>query len=229
MNQKIINIQQELKIAKNQYNKFGEYYYRSCEDILEALKPLLIKEKLLLTISDTIESVGDRNYVKATVKVTDGTNTMEVSALAREAVTPKAKTDDSQLTGATSSYARKYALNGLFLIDDTKDSDSTNTHDKASDSQPEPTKANSTTPKASSTNPVSGKQRGYIYSLYKEKNDKEMPEDEKEKIRKLSASKASELIEKWVVKKEPKVEPEEPEVTKSDEIAEDLNLDSIPF
>jgi hypothetical protein len=137
MNEKLIKIQNELSVPKNRYNKFGEYNYRSCEDILDAVKPLLQREGLLMTITDEIVNVGDRNYVKATVTLTSKDNitvTDEIlniittSAYAREAVTPKAKTDDSQLTGATSSYARKYALNGLFLIDDVQDSDSTNDH-----------------------------------------------------------------------------------------------------
>jgi hypothetical protein len=219
MNDKIIKIQQELQVPKSQYNKFGEYYYRSCEDILEALKPLLKKKGLLMTISDSIESVGERNYVKATVKLTDGTKVIETSALAREAVTPKAKTDDSQLTGATSSYARKYALNGLFLIDDIKDSDYTNKGDKKPAQTS--TERNSGTPY-----PITAKQRGYIYSLYKEKHSEEMPEEEKEKIRKLSSKLASELIEKW--KGEPKEEP----LPENDEVETDeesLNLDSLPF
>lgn len=119
---KLIEIQKLLKAPKNQYNSFGEYYYRSCEDILEAVKPLLAERGLLMTITDSVELIGDRYYVKATVKVTDGTHTNEVSAYARESLERK-KTDDSQLTGAASTYARKYALNGIFLIDDAKDAD----------------------------------------------------------------------------------------------------------
>jgi hypothetical protein len=120
--EKLIKIQKELKAPKNQFNKFGNYNYRSAEDILEAVKPLLIKEGLLLTISDTIECVNNRVYVKATVTVVDGDFTHSVSAFARESETRKGM-DDSQITGATSSYARKYALNGMFCIDDTKDAD----------------------------------------------------------------------------------------------------------
>lgn len=124
---KLSNIQKNLKAPKNQRNNFGGYNYRSCEDILEAVKPLL--DDLVLTISDEIVEVGGRVYVKATAKITDGANTIENSAFAREAETRKGM-DDSQVTGATSSYARKYALNGLLCIDDTKDADATNTHDK---------------------------------------------------------------------------------------------------
>lgn len=126
---KIVAIQGELKAPKNQYNSFGKYKYRSCEDILEALKPLLVKEGLLLTITDDIVMVGDRVYVKATVSVTDGEHTATNYAFAREEDTKKGM-DGSQVTGASSSYARKYALNGMFCIDDTKDADATNTHGK---------------------------------------------------------------------------------------------------
>jgi hypothetical protein len=123
--EKIAVIQQNLKAPKNQVNKFGGYNYRSCEDILEAVKPLL--NGLVLTVSDEIVAVADRVYVKATAKITDGVNTLENSAFAREAISKKGM-DESQITGAASSYARKYALNGLLCIDDTKDADATNDH-----------------------------------------------------------------------------------------------------
>lgn len=119
---KLIEVQKLLKAPKNQYNSFGEYNYRSCEDILEAVKPLLAERGLLMTITDSVELIGERYYVKATVKVTDGTQTYEVSAYARESLERK-KMDDSQLTGAASTYARKYALNGMYCIDDAKDAD----------------------------------------------------------------------------------------------------------
>lgn len=129
--EKMAKIQSQLKAPKNQRNTFGNYNYRSCEDILEAVKPLLAAEKLIMTISDDIivSGNGSRVYVKSTVKVTDGEFTVENTAFARESETKKGM-DDSQITGSTSSYARKYALNGMFLIDDTRDSDATNTHDK---------------------------------------------------------------------------------------------------
>jgi len=119
----LINIQSELKAPKNQRNNFGNYNYRSCEDVLEALKPLLAKHECLLNISDTIEYIGERFYVKATATVTNAKG-LQVSstAYAREEETKKGM-DGSQITGSSSSYARKYALNGLFLIDDTKDAD----------------------------------------------------------------------------------------------------------
>lgn len=120
--QKLINIQRDLKCHKGQFNQFGKYKYRSCEDILEAVKPLLAREECTLTLSDEIVNVGDRYYIKATARITDGTATRTVTAFAREA-TDKKGMDDSQITGTASSYARKYALNGLFLIDDTKDAD----------------------------------------------------------------------------------------------------------
>ena len=145
--EKLLKAQVELKAPKGQYNSFGKYKYRSCEDILEALKPVLDKLKLTLFISDeivevggsyklekkdeTVETVG-RKYVKATITLVNIEKPDEIiktSALAREEETKKGM-DGSQITGASSSYARKYALNGMFMIDDTKDSDSTNTHGK---------------------------------------------------------------------------------------------------
>ena len=126
---KLIKIQSELKAPKNQTNTFGKYKYRSCEDILEAVKPLCHENGLALTITDEIIEVGGRIYVKATATISDGNDSLSVSAWAREALEQKGMAD-AQLTGATSSYARKYALNGLFCIDDTKDADATNTHGK---------------------------------------------------------------------------------------------------
>lgn len=120
--QKLINIQKKLKAPKGNYNSFGKYKYRSCEDILEAVKPLLAEEGCQLTLGDEIVLIGDRFYVKATAHFTDGTDHQMVSAYAREDETKKGM-DGSQITGTASSYARKYALNGLFLIDDTKDAD----------------------------------------------------------------------------------------------------------
>jgi len=116
-------IQQELKAPKGQTNAFWKYKYRSCEDILEAVKPLL--KETSLVISDDIVLVWDRFYVKATVTISDWKDSVSNTAFAREELTKKGM-DGSQITGASSSYARKYALNGLFLIDDTKDSDATN-------------------------------------------------------------------------------------------------------
>lgn len=120
--EKIVAIQSELKAPKGQYNSFGKYNYRSCEDILEGVKPLLTKHGLALTIQDSIDLIGDRFYVKATATITDGKEQLSTSAYARESLDKKGM-DASQVTGATSSYARKYALNGLLAIDDTKDAD----------------------------------------------------------------------------------------------------------
>lgn len=117
---KLTEIQKKLKAPKSNYNSFGKYNYRSCEDILEAVKPLLGDNTL--TLSDEVVQIGDRIYVKATAVFRDGATETRVSAFAREAESKKGM-DESQVTGTASSYARKYALNGLFLIDDTKDAD----------------------------------------------------------------------------------------------------------
>lgn len=171
--EKLLNIQTELKAPKNQRNTFGNYNYRSCEDILEALKPLLAKHKAALIINDDIVSKGEhqpityiesvwdskakqmkdetrttgdqRYYIKATAKlinIEEPGEVIETTAYAREDETKKGM-DGSQLTGSTSSYARKYALNGLFAIDDTKDSDATNTHNKGQEKTDKPKKQQS--------------------------------------------------------------------------------------
>lgn len=122
--EKIKEVQAHIKAPKNLYNSFGKYKYRNAEGILEAVKPYLSEYNLCLTLSDEIVQVGERYYVKATATIYDGMSSvsMSVSAYAREAATKKGM-DDSQITGTASSYARKYALNGLFLLDDTKDAD----------------------------------------------------------------------------------------------------------
>ena len=135
---KLGSIQAELKAPKGQYNGFGKYNYRSCEDILEAVKPLLVKYEAALILNDKVVQIGDRYYIEATAELIDCTSegkdleSIATKAYAREAET-KTGMDASQLTGATSSYARKYALNGLFAIDDTKDADATNKHGKDKD------------------------------------------------------------------------------------------------
>lgn len=126
---KLVQVQAALKAPKGQFNKFGGYSYRSCEDILEAVKPLLAEHGLQLTLSDEVLMVGDWHYVKATATVADGAETVTTTGYARE-VKEKKGMDGSQITGTASSYARKYALNALFLIDDSKDADATNTHGK---------------------------------------------------------------------------------------------------
>lgn len=127
--EKINKIQVELKAPKSQRNNFGNYNFRNCEDILEALKPLLLREKIIIQLSDELVQTGDRFYIKATATLIDveSGEKHSTTAFAREELSKKGM-DGSQITGASSSYARKYALNGLLAIDDTKDSDTTNTH-----------------------------------------------------------------------------------------------------
>ena len=122
--EKLMNIQKELKAPKSQYNSFGKYKYRSCEDILESVKPLLEKYKVTIILSDKLEQIGERYYIRAKAILidTESNNSIENTAYAREEETKKGM-DGSQITGTSSSYARKYALNGLLLIDDTKDAD----------------------------------------------------------------------------------------------------------
>ncbi len=120
----LVEIQSELKAPKGQYNNFGKYKYRSCEDILNAVKPLLKEHNAVLTITDDIVCIGERNYVRAMVNLcVQGCSAVTTQAFAREPLSKKGM-DESQITGAASSYARKYALNGLFCIDDAKDADS---------------------------------------------------------------------------------------------------------
>ena len=150
---KLAEIQQALKAPKGQKNKFGNYYYRSCEDILEAVKPLL--GECSLTLSDEMVEIGGRVYVKATacLGVSDS-NHVVVHGWAREAEDKKGM-DAAQITGAASSYARKYALNGLFCIDDTKDADATNDHGKASPAPAKPAPAK----------PITDTQKENLYEL----------------------------------------------------------------
>lgn len=128
----LAKIQQAVKAPKGQFNAFGKYKYRSCEDIVEAVKPVINPLGFYLTITDEILLVGTRFYVRATATLSNGTEIFSASAFAREEETIKGMSS-SQITGAASSYARKYALNGLFAIDDTKDADSTNDHSNGQD------------------------------------------------------------------------------------------------
>lgn len=198
--EKLMNIQNELKAPKSQYNEFGKYHYRSCEDILESLKPVLAKHQATVTISDEIVLIGDRYYVKATAALIDieKGDKVEVSAYAREDEQKKGM-DLSQLTGSTSSYARKYALNGLFAIDDTKDSDATNKHDTK---QIDRSKADKGKQAIVDNSLASDKQLNYIYKLAKQKNYS--PESMasyikevygKDSSKELTKKEASELIE----------------------------------
>ena len=132
--EKLMEVQTKLRAPKGQYNSFGRYSYRSCEDILEALKPLLAEVKAIVNVSDEVKLIGDRYYVEATAMFLDVEtgDSVVARALAREDETKKGM-DLAQVTGSVSSYARKYALNGLFAIDDNKDPDSTNKHGKDDD------------------------------------------------------------------------------------------------
>ena len=190
INIKLMNIQQELKAPKGQYNDFGKYAYRSCEDILEAVKPLLRKEKVVLTISDELQYIGNRYYIKATATLidTESEATISNSAYAREEETKKGM-DGSQITGASSSYARKYALNGLFGIDDNKDSDTTNIQSKE---EKEDKKA-------------SPKQIELIQKYYQGENLTKLLEvNNLENLEDMSINKASEILSKLFAKKEDK-------------------------
>ena len=124
LSEKLMNIQVELKAPKNLYNSFGKYKYRNAEGICEAVKPFLKKYNVVLTLQDDVICIGERIYIKATAKLSDceSSEYFTAEALARESAEKKGM-DDSQITGTASSYARKYALNGLFLLDDTKDAD----------------------------------------------------------------------------------------------------------
>ena len=131
INEKLMRIQTQIKAPKNLYNSFGKYKYRNAEGICEAVKPFLEKENVSLILLDDIMAVGNRIYVKAIARLTDNENgeSVEVSAFARESETNKGMSE-SQITGTASSYARKYALNGLFLLDDTKDADTDEYHNQ---------------------------------------------------------------------------------------------------
>ena len=129
MIEKLVKIQNELKAPKSQYNSFGKYSYRNAEDIFEAAKPLAFQHGLFLSISDEVIEVGGALFVESTASITDGENTFSVKAQAGLDLNRKGM-DKAQASGASSSYARKYALGGLFLLDDTKDADATNTHGK---------------------------------------------------------------------------------------------------
>lgn len=133
IHEKLLKVQSELKAPKNQFNSFGKYKYRSCEDILESAKPILAKHNLTLTLSDHIEHIGDRYYIRAIATLEDGETVTAVEALARESDAKKGM-DAAQITGSASSYARKYALSGLFLLDDSKDADATNSAKSLNDS-----------------------------------------------------------------------------------------------
>ena len=134
--EKLAVIQQKLIAPRSQYNSFGKYHYRSCEDILEGLKPCMKEVGAAVTVSDEVVLIGDRYYIKATARLidTESGQTVENTAYARESDGKKGM-DESQVTGSTSSYARKYALNGLFCIDDVKDADTRDNRQKEAEEQ----------------------------------------------------------------------------------------------
>lgn len=139
---KVVTVQAELRAPKGQFNSFGKYSYRSCEDILEAVKPLLYAQGLMLTVSDKFFETAEEYFVEATATLTDGENSVSASAQAGVDLNKKGM-DKSQAVGSASSYARKYSLNGLFLIDDVKDADATNTHGRKVTTQKAELKENS--------------------------------------------------------------------------------------
>lgn len=151
LTEKLSLIQQKMKAPKNLYNKFGNYAYRNAEGILEAFKPFEAEHKVALTITDDMSVIGDRVYVKAIARLMDceSQETIVTTAFAREASEKKGM-DDAQITGAASSYARKYALNGLFLLDDTKDADTDESHEEEQNRNRTNAK-NTSTKKASGT------------------------------------------------------------------------------
>lgn len=161
---KLNQIQVKLKASKSQYNSFGKYYYRNLEDIQEALKPLLEEQGVIVTLTDDIKLIGDRYYIEATAKVIDieDGSSVEVKGQAREVLDKKGM-DQSQITGSASSYARKYAMNGLFAIDDTKDADN---QDNSKQGQPSATPKQS---KGSGNGTISEAQLNRLYAIAKSK------------------------------------------------------------
>ena len=201
---KLTDIQNELKAPKNQYNSFGKYKYRSCEDILEAVKPLLAKHGCTLTITDEVKEVGGLVFIEATAKISgaianlkvDGEDVIEIEEVKAQAgIDPNRKgMDIAQSFGSSSSYARKYALNGLFLIDDTKDADATNDHGKATPQpqQAKPTVAKSATVPKSERVIVSKGDDIYNAIVKALSNDKGTLEQAVEKYN------VSEDVQKWI-------------------------------
>ena len=209
--QKLTIIQSQLKAPKSQYNSFGKYNYRNCEDILESLKPILQEVEAVVLLSDEIIQVGDRFYVKAIAEIRDDNGSIFVTAYAREDDSKKGM-DAAQVTGSTSSYARKYALNGLFAIDDTKDSDTTNQPEKkqkennvppqqthlSPQEKPQKQESNYPAQAASNQDKASDSQLKAIFAISKKNNVSE--EDIKSKfgissMKEISKKQASLIIE----------------------------------
>jgi len=189
-----MNIQTELKAPKGQYNSFGKYKYRSCEDILEAVKPLLKKYGLTLCVTDHVEQIGDRFYVVANAFLYDvgGDTNLMNTAYARED-TEKKGMDGSQITGTASSYARKYCLNGLFLIDDTKDADTDEYTARTRQSDNKPVQYLISKTQAAALEKLLGEsEKAYILSLYKVKTLGELnPEQYAETIKAIQAKRGN--------------------------------------
>jgi len=191
--QKLAKIQEELKAPKSQRNNFGKYNYRSAEDILEAVKPICHKYDTTLAIDDDLVNIGERYYIKATAYLhcQESNNAIEIKGFAREEERKKGM-DGSQITGASSSYARKYALNGLFCIDDTKDSDATNTHGNDK-------KVEKPTPKKKTTkHPV--KDLDKVKSGLEKSKDATLAQLKKQFV--LTKAQANELVKSKLVTKE---------------------------
>lgn len=188
--EKVVMVQAELKAPKGQFNKFGNYKYRSCEDIVESVKPILNKYGIMLNISDELVVIGDRYYVKASATLTDGTDCITSNAYAREPQDLKGMSE-SQITGTASSYARKYALNGLLAIDDTKDPDTDEFAKQTGKDE-----VRSEEPKAQEQK-ATPKQVELLSKFYKdEKLAKLLEVNNIEKIEDLPMKKASELLNK---------------------------------
>ena len=192
---KLIAIQKELKAPKGQRNTYGNYNYRSCEDILEAVKPLLAKNECSLMLTDEIVQIGERYYIKATARLIDAKSDaiVENTAYAREEETKKGM-DGSQITGTASSYARKYCLNGLFLIDDTKDAD-TDEYRKTSETKAETNKPaeNAETTKKAATKMATAKQIELMMKICEE-NDLEFSE---KVAKEMTLEQASKFISRY--------------------------------
>ncbi len=181
--QKVVLVQEELKAPKGQFNTFGNYKYRSCEDIVESVKPILKKYGIMLNLSDELVIIGERYYIKAVAVLTDGTDVVQSVAYAREPQNLKGM-NESQITGTASSYARKYALNGLLAIEDTKDAD---TDEFANQTGQKPNQEPKATP-----NQINYLTKAYIG----EKLEKLLKVNNISKIEDLPMTKASELISK---------------------------------
>lgn len=196
----LVNVQAQLNAPKGQFNSFGKYAYRSCEDILEAVKPLLAKNGLTLNLSDEIVAIGSRIYVKATATVRGENDSVSATAYAREPEQKKGM-DDSQITGTASSYARKYALNGLFCIDDAKDADTDENARQQGKKAPESTRQQAqTNVKQSTVNPPLCADCGCVIQPYKQRTAQEMAHASKEKFgRVLCMECANDELERYKV------------------------------